>query len=221
VYAVTGDGTASARRFFMGHVVLLGDSIFDNDAYTRGQPDVIAHLRSMLPESWQATLLAVDGATTARLKPQLERLPPDATHLVVAIGGNDVLGHVDLLSLPVKSTAEALAIFGERVGRFEADYRRAVAPVFATGQRVTLCTIYNGDLQDRAQAAAARVALTMFNDAIVRTALEHNAGLIDLRLVCTQPADYANPIEPSGQGGRKIAARIAAALGVRAPEPVR
>ena len=34
----------------MGHVVLLGDSIFDNAAYVRGGPDVIRrpfHLRTV------------------------------------------------------------------------------------------------------------------------------------------------------------------------------
>ena len=172
------------------------------------------HLAGMLPEGWSATLLAVDGATTARLQSQLDRVPADATHLVVSIGGNDALGQIDMLSLPVRSTAEALAIFADRVGRFEADYRRAIEPVLTSGRPVTLCTIYNGDLQEPTQAAAARVALTLFNDVIVRVALEHGTGLIDLRLVCTRPSDYANPIEPSGSGGRKIATRIAAALGV-------
>lgn len=198
----------------MGHIVLLGDSIFDNGAYTRGQPDVVTHLRGILPEGWTATLLAVDGATTARLKPQLERVPPDATHLIVSIGGNDALGHVDVLSLPVRSTAEALAIFADRMERFEADYRRAIQPVVARGLPLTLCTIYNGDLQEPSQARAARVALTMFNDVIVRVAMEHETGLIDLRLVCAKRSDYANAIEPSGAGGRKIATRIAAALGI-------
>jgi hypothetical protein len=32
--------------------------------------------------------------------------------------------------------------------------------------------------------------------------------LIDLRLVCSEGADYANEIEPSIEGGRKIAASI-------------
>lgn len=201
----------------MGHIVLLGDSIFDNGAYTRGQPDVVTHLRSLLPEGWMATLLAVDGASIARLKLQLEQVPRDATHLVVSIGGNDALGHIDMLSLPVRSTVEALAIFGDRVSRFEGDYRRAIDPVIASRRPVTLCTIYNGELQDAVEAAAARVALTLFNDVIVRVALEHGTGLIDLRLVCNQPSDYANPIEPSGPGGRKIATRLAVALGVIDP----
>jgi len=37
---------------------------------------------------------------------------------------------------------------------------------------------------------------------------------VDLRLVCTEPSDYANPIEPSGSGGAKIARAIVASLGL-------
>ena len=48
----------------MKHVVLLGDSIFDNASYVPGQPPVIEQLRSQLPPSWAATLLAVDGDVT-------------------------------------------------------------------------------------------------------------------------------------------------------------
>jgi lysophospholipase L1-like esterase len=192
----------------VAHIVLLGDSIFDNGAYVGGDPDVVTHLRSRLPPAWRASLLAVDGATTSALARQVARLPPDATHLVVAIGGNDALGHRDLLATPVRSTAEALALFSTRVGGFEADYRRAIAPVFARDLPVTLCTIYNGNLTDRREAELARVALALFNDVIVRVALEHDAALIDLRLVCSDPADYANPIEPSGRGGGKIADAI-------------
>ena len=40
----------------MPHVVLLGDSIFDNAAYTNGGPDVVTQLRELLPAGWHATL---------------------------------------------------------------------------------------------------------------------------------------------------------------------
>ena len=53
-----------------------------------------------------------------------------------------------------------------------------------------------------------------FNDVILRVAFEHHLPVIDLRLICNEPADYANPIEPSGRGGRKIALAIARATGV-------
>src|SRR3712207_8799829 len=47
--------------FRSGHVVLLGDSIFDNGVYVSGGPDVVRQLRDELPPGWQATLRAIDG----------------------------------------------------------------------------------------------------------------------------------------------------------------
>ena len=132
---------------------------------------------------------------------------------MVSIGGNDALGYLDLLDAPATSTADALRLFGKAAGRFEADYRSAVRPVLNRGLPVTLCTIYNGAFEDPDYAARARVALMMFNDVILRVAFEHHASVIDLRLVCSERADYANPIEPSGQGGMKIAKAIARATG--------
>ena len=65
----------------MPHLVLLGDSIFDNGAYTDGGPDVVSQVRGLLPPGWNATLLAVAGVTTDRVGDQLDRVPRDATHL--------------------------------------------------------------------------------------------------------------------------------------------
>ena len=193
-----------------GHVVLLGDSIFDNAAYVGPGPDVIAQLRAALP-GWRATLCAVDGATTAGLASQLARVPADATHLVCSIGGNDALGNMDLLSLRATSSDEVLRVFAGRVAAFERAYRAALGPVVATGLPVTLCTVYDGAL-DSDTAEIARLALALFNDAILRTAVVRGLDLIELRAVCTEPADYANPIEPSTRGGAKIAAVIARAV---------
>ena len=55
--------------------------------------------------------------------------------------------------------------------------------------------------------------MMLFNDAILRVAFEWRLPVIDLRLVMVDPADYANPLEPSSQGAAKIAKSIAAALG--------
>jgi hypothetical protein len=197
----------------MPHVVLLGDSIFDNASYTAGEPDVVTHLRRILPAGWVATLAAVDGATTANVPAQLRALPEDATHLVLSVGGNDALGNIDLLSTAVRSTAEALRLFARRTDLFAANYARALAAAAALRRTLVICTIYNGAFPDADQANLTRVALATFNDRIILAAFEHGAGLIDLRLVCTDASDYANPIEPSGQGGRKIALAIAHAVG--------
>ena len=194
------------------HIVLLGDSIFDNAAYTGGKPDVLRHLRAILPDGWDATLCAVDGSTTGDLLDQLGAVPSNATHLVVSSGGNDALLNSDLLDTPVRSTADALTLFGERATKFEADYANAIDAVLALGRGTLVCTIYNGNLEPP-EAPLARVALMLFNDAILRTAFERGLAAIDLRFVCANPDDYANPIEPSGTGGRKIANAIAKACG--------
>ena len=190
----------------MGHVVLLGDSIFDNQAYVAaGEPAVIAQLQMRLPEGWQATLLAVDGSVTTDIPQQLESLPADATHLVVSVGGNDALQHIDMLNDAARSVAEVydrVAAIGER---FERDYRRMLAAVRARHLPAAVCTVYNGNFPDLAVQRLAVTGLMVFNDCILRVAFESGLPVLDLRLICTAPSDYANPIEPSARGGAKIA----------------
>lgn len=197
------------------HLVLLGDSVFDNRAYTGGEPEVAAHLQAILP-SWRVSLRAVDGSTTRELAAQLVDFPADATEVVVSIGGNDALDNVDLLELPVGSTSQALDLFEARVQAFDSNYRSAIEAVVALGRSTTLCTVYNGNFEG-AQASRIRVALMMFNDVIYRTGLSLGLNVVELRSVCREAVDFANPIEPSGVGGRKIALAIAGAVGAREP----
>ncbi len=76
----------------MSHIVLFGDSIFDNKVYVgENGKDVITHLQKILPSNWQATLKAIDGSLIESVSEQLVNTPPDATHLVVSAGGNNVL----------------------------------------------------------------------------------------------------------------------------------
>ncbi len=193
----------------MPHIVLLGDSIFDNAAYTAGGPDVIAQLRGQLPAGWTAALAAVDGSCAGDIPAQAAGLRADATHLVLSVGGNDALMASGLLDEPVYSSADALRLIGASVREFEARYRAAVAACLASRLPLTVCTIYHGNFPDPDYRERAVVALTAFNDAIVRTACAHGLDVIDLRAVCDQPQDYANPIEPSPVGGAKIARAIA------------
>ena len=65
----------------MPHIVLLGDSVFDNAPYVASGRDVTSTLRRHLPSGWQATLLAQDGAVLANVRDQAQSLPSDATHL--------------------------------------------------------------------------------------------------------------------------------------------
>lgn len=192
----------------MTHIVLLGDSIFDNASYTRGGPDVIAQVREILPTNWKASLLAVDGSVTLSVPDQLQRLPQDATHLILSVGGNDALMKSEILNTPARSTSEALTMLADVAGRFEENYRIAVDACLRPKLPLALCTIYNGCFDDRALQRTITTALKVFNDAILRVGFEFRLPMIDLRYICAFPADFANPIEPSSVGGAKIARAI-------------
>ena len=192
----------------MSHIVLLGDSIFDNGVYVPGEPDVVKQLRAGLPAGWTATLCAVDGAVTRSVAGQLTRLPPDATHLVVSVGGNDALGHSHLLGSGVRLVAEAIALLAEAQEQFARDYAEMLRSVLALELPTAVCTIYDTPSTAPNQRII-RSALALFNDVITRAAFSEGLPLVDLRLICSEDEDYANPIEPSAKGGAKIAAAIA------------
>jgi hypothetical protein len=196
----------------MSHVVLLGDSTLDNASYTAGGPDVISQVRQLLPPGWKATLSAVDGSTTEEISEQLESIPDDATHLILSVGGNNAILRADILEKPVVSTGEAFQLLSAVAEEFEKQYRKALFTCLGRGLPLAVCTIYHGNFDDEVFRRRAIVALTLFNDVIVRCAAEHLLFVIDLRFVCNAAPDFANPIEPSAIGGAKIARAIVTAV---------
>ena len=201
----------------MNHVILLGDSIFDNRAYVEPGPDVITQLRQTLEqqvaEKWHATLLAVDGSVINDISEQLKQLPEDATHLVVSVGGNNALREASLLmNDPPDGAIATLRQFTEMKALFHRHYRQMLQAILAARIPTILCTIYDQcPTKDPYLGQLMYVALPMFNDCISREAIQAGFPLLDLRLVCSNPEDYAedSPIEPSVKGGQKIATQIA------------
>ena len=192
----------------MGHVVLLGDSIFDNARYVPGRPPVIEQLRQALPPGWLATLLAVDGHITKDVAQQLKKLPADATHLVISVGGNDALGQTSILNEHIRSVTQALSLLHAVCTRFRQAYGAMLQAVAAVGKPAAVCTIYDGI---PGLGPPEQVALGGFNEVILRRAFLAGLPVVDLRLVCDQPDDYSHlsPIEPSELGGAKIVRAIA------------
>ena len=126
----------------MAHVVLLGDSIFDNSAYVAGGPDVVRKLQARLPAGSRASLAARDGARISDVAAQVDRIAPDATHLVVSVGGNDALEQLGVLQDRTNSIAAALDRLATIREGFEADYRSMLERVLARGLPTAICTIY-------------------------------------------------------------------------------
>jgi lysophospholipase L1-like esterase len=192
----------------MAHIVLLGDSVFDNAAYVAGGPDVVRQVQARAPAGWRAMLRAVDGAVTRGVARQLEHIPRGATHLVVSVGGNDALGHIGVLDDAANSIASALTRLAAIADGFAQDYRAMLQAVLGMALPTALCTIYQPRFPDAGMRRLAGTGLTIFNDVIVREAVARGLPLIDLRFVCDRDEDFANPIEPSVQGGEKIAAAV-------------
>ncbi len=194
------------------HIVLLGDSIFDNAPYTAGGPAVIDHLRAGLPSGHRATLLAVDGHLVEDVPFQLRKIPDGATHFFLSVGGNNALEHVDLLNRRVESAGHGVALLGRAVEDFADAYRALLDRLTRELPRLQVCTVYNGDFG--AEAPIVSAAIRLFNDAIQRAANRCGLPVVELRDLLNRPEHYANPIEPSVEGGRVLAGEILRRVGL-------
>ncbi len=191
----------------MSTLVLVGDSIFDNAAYVNG-PDVRAQVETKMPDDWAVSLLAVDGSYILDVPNQLEQLPDDAQILIVSTGGNDVLVQTEVLGDAVATVGEAFLLLGDAVDQFREDYCRMLEAVAASDVESYICTIYRPDFPDGDLQRMTSTALGLFNDVIVEEASLRLIPILDIRAIFTDSCDYANPIEPSIQGGQKLADEI-------------
>ena len=191
------------------HLALLGDSVFDNEAYVPAGYDVRSQLSERLPADWAITVAAEDGATTKAVVRQMAFLPSSVTHLFVSVGGNDALEQIDLLATPVSTSGQAFDLLWQAVDAFSLSYQKAIDRCLQHGVPTTVCTIYEGGFEHSSTQRAVRMALTAFNDVIIRSAVEREISILDLRLVCRKHSDFVKIIEPSRTGGAKIAKALA------------
>jgi hypothetical protein len=205
----------------MAHVILLGDSIFDNARYVPGGPAVTEHLKRMLPDGSRATLLAVDGSETTTMGSQFSKIPSDASHLVLSVGGNDALGcSAVILHESAGSFREVLSRMEAIRSEFRTNYVSVLDRLLSLNLPLAVCTVYDAiPVLEPAELAG----LCLFNDIILREAFRRGLTVIDLRLVCAEAQDYAttSPIEPSAAGGWKIAQAICHAVTGDASQPAR
>jgi len=195
----------------MNHIVLAGDSIFDNAAYVAQGRAVIDLLKKKIQGQLNATLIAVDGSVTSDLHGQFDDLPTDTTHLFISSGGNDALESAHLLATPVTSIFEAMNVFSCAVADFQDRYRKMLDDAVGRVSNIAVCTVYD-TIPDYCQEPL--TALKLFNEVILREAFARSLPVIDLRLICNDVGDYSSvsPIEPSEQGGDKISDTILNAL---------
>jgi lysophospholipase L1-like esterase len=189
------------------HVALVGDSTLDNGAYTGGGPAVADQLRVELGESHSVSLVAVDGDTTRDVPNRLRSVPKRTTHIVLSVGGNDALQHLDLLARPVTTVAEALSELSYALSSFEVNYRACLREVLKLDCPTIVCTVYNGDFPPE-ERRVIECTVRLFDDVIIQAASDAGCPILDLRRTCVERSHYWDPIEPNEQGGRAIASAL-------------
>ena len=187
----------------MKHIVLAGDSIFDNAGYVDKDDAVIDQTSAKLSGSDKASLIAVDGDITADVLTQLETLPTDTSHLFISAGGNDALRIINVLNQPTSTIGDAMSALSKIKNNFQTGYREMLLSAVQTQTKISVCTVHDSvpNFEQRAITA-----LALFNEVILREAFSLGIPVLDLRLACNEAADYStiSPIEPSKYGAQKI-----------------
>ena len=195
-------------------VALLGDSIIDNKVYVgENELSVTEHLQKINDEDYYFEMIAVDGDTTKEvIDNQLEKIRANNSHIVLSIGGNDLLQKLDIMFNETSGMIASLEIASQTIEKIKNRYEAILLHLKTLNQPVLLCTIYEGDLQSDPYLAevedAGKVLLGMMNDAIHFLGNKHDLEVLELRNIFTEVSDYANPIEPSHSGGEKLAKAI-------------
>ncbi len=198
----------------MTHIVLLGDSIFDNGSYVPEGRDVVSHLQQTLDADSQATLLAVDGAVVDDVPSQVFRIPSDATHLMLSAGGNDALQNLGILNEPAQTVSDALSKLAMIRERFADSYRQLIRSLVELQKPLTVCTIYQPPMFEEVPQPVLAAALSVFNDTILGIAFEESLSVIETRLLLNEESDFESIIEPSDSGGAKMAQALAMAANI-------
>lgn len=207
------------------HILLLGDSVIDNQRYVPRGPAVAQQLRDAISargETWRVTQRALDGAVMADVhENQLFGLPADASLIVLSVGGNDGLQFMNQLS----NSLWHLTKMWEFLVNFERQYDALVTRIRTAHVSIGLvvCTIYQPQFKHWGPAALGNIGVPLLNRIIRRVAVKHQVPLIDLWAIFTRPEDYGDPndpgvpayssaIEPGVPGGAKIVRNIMALI---------
>jgi lysophospholipase L1-like esterase len=192
----------------VSHLALLGDSIFDSTAYLP-QAQRLDHLLRDHLHDWQITLCARGGARLGDIHRQIHCVPQSATHVIMCIGGNDILAFAHSMVQRGGSPVELLGGLKEFLRSFRSDYLLAAQEVRRLGKTSAACLLYEPRIPVPLLRATGAQATRTINSSVEEAARLADLDVIDLSIACRAAQDFADPIHPSVQGLRKIAERVA------------
>ena len=195
------------------HVVLLGDSTLDNERYLDlnegGEPVGMQLSRRCEEMDWELTMLATDGSTLDDVAiRQVPIIPDDATHIVLSASGNDLLrllNEVASEEFSLSSLYSALTAGLQEVAR---KHRRMMESIKSIGCNVACCTVYSPNFKNAFLTGLSLCSLGLHNSRIRRIAEDLDMPVLDLASLCQSSDDFANPLELSTIGGRKVVSKV-------------
>lgn len=191
------------------HVVLLGDSTLDNERYldvdAGGQPVGMQLSRRCSELDWELTMLATDGSTLDDVAiRQVPIIPDDATHLVLSASGNDLLRLLNEVASEEFSMSSLYSALTQGLQEVARKYRRILESMASTGCHIACCTVYRPNFKNTFLTGLSLCSLGLHNSRIRRIAEDLEMPVLDLATLCQDPEDFANPLELSTIGGRKV-----------------
>lgn len=191
------------------HVVLLGDVLLD--AYSGIDKSPGKFEDDVLPRTKNWKLSVVSHEEIERAGSSLA-LPPDATHAMIFIEGNQAIEQSGLLDGHDDPHCDVLAQLSLAADEFERKLERLIRVAQSARLGIMVCTMYPPNYRNAARQRSACAALAVFNDRITKHAAQAKLALIDLRLTCNDSSDYAKPTLLSKRGVQKVASVIRFAM---------
>lgn len=171
------------------HVVLLGDDLGRLPRIRELGPGELE--RQLLPQAgldWRLSLVRADDVIA---RSRLAELPADTSHVIISLEGNRAIAASGLLQGHPVSYEEALARLSLAADEFESVIDTLVRTARGTRLPVAICTMYPPLHRNPVMQRAAATALAIFNDRIIRQAVQSGITVVDLRPVCASPEDYS------------------------------
>lgn len=192
------------------NVVLLGDSLGTMPSISDRGPGMLE--KQLLPdidEPWRLTIIRADDVINHS---PLAEFPAGASHVVISVEGNRAIQSSHLLEGHPDSYESALARLSFAADQFEGVMDALVRAACRTSLPTLVCTMYQPRYPNPVRQRAASAALAIFNDRIIKLAVEARLPIVDFRSVCTEPGDYGEEGLLSRAGLAKLAAVIWRAL---------
>jgi len=176
------------------HIVLLGDSIFQNNNYVPKSKSVEYLLKEKL--SIPSLVLAQDNAIIYDIPKQYNSMPLNlnakTTNLYISIGGND------LLNLYEHNNTNNSKLFN-MVWEI---YKKTILMLIDSTQ----CNIILTDIYFITDPNYSKYIpmIKKWNSNLYQFADQHKLNVFKISKILTQPKDFTNSIEPSVIGGNKM-----------------